>query len=148
MYYKRLDRRATLDTAMSVNKPRLRSALKKLRQVRFDRSDSANVGMAPQEMLDFLAMLAGLKPVCLVGRGFDDPDWVAGVEALARGMNLNVISGPKWYAQPEHEGLPDWYAETEVPGPAERPVLYFCKSRPIAGEVRTVCTSSKIRPEP
>ncbi len=129
---------------MSVNKPRLRNALKKLRQMRFDRSDRANVGMAPQEMLDFLAMLAGLKPVCIVGRGFDDPDWVAGVEALARGMNLNVISGPKWHAEPEHEGLPDWYAETEVPGPAERPVLYICKSRSIAGEVRAVCTSSKI----
>lgn len=132
---------------MSVNKPRFRNALKKLRQVRFDRSDHANVGMAPQEMLDFLAMLAGLKPVCLVGRGFDDPDWVAGVEALARGMNLNVISGPKWHAQPEHKGLPDWYAEVEVPRPAERPVLYICKSRSIAGEVRAVCTSSKISME-
>ena len=129
---------------MSVNKPRLRNALKKPRRVQFDRSDPAKVAIVPREMLDFLAMLASLKSVCLVGRGFDDPDWVAGVEALALAMNLNVISGPKWYAQPEHEGLPDWYAETEVPGPAERPVLYICKSRPIAGEVRAVCTSSKI----
>ena len=91
MYYKRLDRRATLDTAMSVNKPRLRSALKKLRQVRFDRSDSANVGMAPQEMLDFPAMLAGLKPVCLVGRGFDDPDWVGLLKYEYRGPVLSVF---------------------------------------------------------
>ena len=50
-----------------MNKPVLRNALKKLRAVPFDRNEYANVMIAPQEMLDFLAMVAGIKPVYLLG---------------------------------------------------------------------------------
>ena len=53
----------------SVDKPRLRNALKKLRRIPFDRGDPYNQAIAPQEMLDFLAMISGLKPVVLIGRG-------------------------------------------------------------------------------
>ena len=110
--------RALLDPrTMNIDKPRLRNALKKLRQVPLDHTNPANVAMAPQEMLDYLAMLAGLKPVCLVGRGFDDSDWVAGVERLAREMRLQVVNGAKWHAESEHAGLPDWYSDVAPTGP-------------------------------
>jgi hypothetical protein len=46
-----------------MNRVRLRNALKKLRNIEIDRSDEANRMIAPQEMLDFLAMAAGIKPV-------------------------------------------------------------------------------------
>ena len=85
----------------SVDKPRLRNALNKLRRIPFDRGDPYNQAIAPQEMLDFLAMISGLKPVVLIGRGFDDPQWVKGVKSIANEMRLHVIQGLKWHAQPE-----------------------------------------------
>jgi hypothetical protein len=47
----------------TIDRSRLRQALRKLREIPFSRDDLSNVATAPQEMLDFLAMLAGLKPV-------------------------------------------------------------------------------------
>ena len=126
-----------------INKPLLRNTLKKLRRVPFDRSEPTNAAMAPQEMLDFLAMLAGIKPVCLVGRGFDDPNWVAGVEALAGEMKLHIVRGPQWHAEPKLAGLPAWYAE-EDRNPTEGSVVYICKSRSVAAELREVCASAAI----
>lgn len=132
---------------MKIDKPRLRNALKKMRRVPFDHTDPINVAMAPQEMLDYLAMLAGLKLVCLVGRGFDDPDWVAGVERLAREMRLQVVNGLEWDAEPEHAGLPDWYSDVAPTDPSPRQVVYICKSQAVAREVRAVCDMGKIAME-
>ena len=129
---------------MKIDKPRLRNAFRKLRQVPYDRADPANVPMAPQEILDFLAMLAGLKPVCLVGRGFDDPKWVAGVEALAREMKLHVMRGPQWHAEPELAGLPDWYSEIAGALPVPQEAVYICKLRTVASEVQAVCATGEI----
>jgi hypothetical protein len=67
-----------------VDKSVLRSTLKKLRALPLDGTGPANIMMAPQEMLDFLAIRAGIKPVHLLGRGFDDAKWIEGVLAMAR----------------------------------------------------------------
>jgi hypothetical protein len=82
-----------------MNRVRLRNALKKLPNIALDRSDDENRMIAPQEMLDFLAMAAGIKPVFLMGRGFADSAWIAGVSALARDMSFHVVRGPEWEAQ-------------------------------------------------
>ena len=129
---------------MKIDKPRLRNALRKLQQVPYDRADSANVAMAPQEMLDFLAMLAGLKPVCLVGRGFDDPKWTAGVEALALGMKLHVMRGAAWDAEPENDGFPDWYSEIAGALSVPQEAVYICKRRPVARELEAVSAAGEI----
>jgi hypothetical protein len=89
-----------LEMSRTIDKFRLRQALRKLRQIPFNRDDPADAATAPQEMLDFLAMLAGLKPVVLLGRGFDDHRWIAGVSAIARKMSLHLVTGPKWEAEP------------------------------------------------
>jgi hypothetical protein len=132
-------------SAQKMDKIRLRNTLRKLRQIPFDRGDLANTAVAPQEMLDFLAMLAGLKPVFLLGRGFDDPRWIEGVSAIARRNNLPVISGPKWAAEPDHIGLPDWYDGIDpTRDKREQPVIYICKSRDTAAEVASICSSGSI----
>ena len=41
-------------------------------------ADSVPAGDLAQEILDFLALAAGLKPVLLLGRGIDAPHWIAG----------------------------------------------------------------------
>jgi hypothetical protein len=90
-------------------------------------------------------MLAGLKPVFLLGRGFDDPVWIEGISAIARTNNMHVISGPKWAAEPDHVGLPDWYAAID-PTTAKRdqPVIYICKSRDAVAEVTAISSSRSI----
>ena len=132
---------------MGIPKSRLRNTLKKLRRIPLDRSDPTNVAMAPQEMLDFLAMLAGLKAVCLLGRGFDDATWVASVEALAHDMRLHAIRGPEWYAEPKHIGLPAWYSEVNTSVRSGEPALYVCRSRAVADELRQVCAAGSITME-
>ena len=128
----------------SVDKPRLRNALKKLRRIPFDRGDPYNQAIAPQEMLDFLAMISGLKPVVLIGRGFDDPQWVKGVKIIANEMRLHVIQGLKWHAEPEFIGLPEWYASTDQEKLSENPVFYICKSRSISKIVFEICNAGSI----
>ena len=128
----------------SVDKPRLRNTLKKLRRVPFDRGDPYNQATAPQEMLDFLAMISGLKPVVLIGRGFDDTQWVRGVKRIAEEMSLHVIQGPKWHAEPEFIGLPEWYASTDQKNLSEDPVVYICKSQSISKLVTEICDAESI----
>ena len=116
---------------MTLSKAQLRSTLHKLRQLPLDHSDATNVRMVPQEMLDFLAMLVGLKPVYLGGRGFDDGVWIDGLMALSqqmRAIKLRVLEGPGSHAQPRHLGLPQWYGELRDASEPSENVYYICRS--------------------
>jgi hypothetical protein len=128
-----------------MEKVRLRSMLKKLRKIPFDRTDPANAAMAPQEMLDILAMVAGIKPVSLLGRGFNDARWVEGARAIACASGLHVIPGPEWSAQPPNEGLPDWYGSVRALADSlANTVFYICKAKALAEEVAECCDSNRI----
>ena len=79
-----------------ISKPHLRNVLKKLRAIQFDAGpidarEAWDQATAAQEMLDFLAMLAGLKPVYLAGRGFGPPSWLQGVQAIAGGFHGDAV---------------------------------------------------------
>src|SRR6266404_9830778 len=132
----------------TIDRPRLRQALRKLREIAFSRDDLANAATAPQEMLDFLAMLAGFKPVFLLGHGFDDPSWIEGVSSVASGMNLHVLTGSKWEAERGDIGLPDWYTEVAPKTPKdEQAVVFICKLRSMAIRIKDICTSGVISME-
>ncbi len=128
----------------SVGKPRLRNALKKLRRIPFNREDPYNLATAPVEMLEFLAMISGLKPVVLIGRGFDDQNWIRGVQDLAEDMHLHVIEGPKWEAIPEYSGLPNWFALIDQKKLSENSVVYISKSKSISKCVRRIVDARSI----
>ena len=118
-----------------MDKPVLRSTLKKLRALPLDRANHPNLMMAPQEMLDFLAMRAGLKPVHLLGRGFDDREWIDGALAMARKAGLHVIEGPIWNAKPPEEAFPIWYRDhLKAIEPVEN-VYYVCRAEGTAEAV-------------
>jgi hypothetical protein len=105
----------------------LRSLLKKLRALPIDRADRHNVMMASQEILDLLAARAGIKPVCVLGRGFDDAKWIDGAVAIAKKADLHVLEGPMWNAEPEDETLPQWFREQlRALAPAGN-AFYICK---------------------
>ena len=116
-----------------LNAPLLRNALKKLRKIPLTGPHPAYLIAAPQEMLDFLAMLAGLKPVYLLGRGLDDPRWMGGVLRIAREMNLRTVEAPYWDAAPRGEGLMAQYRVENEVGPQK--AFYITKSPAVADQV-------------
>jgi hypothetical protein len=114
----------------------LRSLLKKLRALPIDRADRHNVMTAPQEILDLLAARAGIKPVCVLGRGFDDAKWIEAAVAIAKKADLHVLEGPMWNAEPVDETLPQWFREhLRAMSPAAN-AFYICKLSTHAHAVR------------
>ncbi len=80
-----------------------------------------------QECLDFLAMVAGMKPVFMTGRGFDDTEWIAGAISVARKMGLWVEIGSMWTAKPTPSGLPDWFVDFTESARGGDAVFICCK---------------------
>ncbi len=84
-------------------------------------------------------MLAGLKPVVMLGRGFDDPHWIEGALRIAAELELHIVEGPYWDAVPAPRGLPEWYAEHTRAAVAGFRAHYVCKARATADEVAALC---------
>ena len=76
------------------NKSRLRNTLKKLNRIPSDRAEMAEAQAGAQEALDFLSMMAGAKPVMLLGRGYNDPVWIKGVLQVAADARLGRSGTP------------------------------------------------------
>lgn len=119
-------------------KAQLRNTLKKLAAIQCERGDPHDRATSVQEALDFIAMLAGFKPVFLLGRGFNDPAWIEGVLAVARGLDLHAIEGPYWEADEGTEGLPPWFVDHMRAAFAGRTAWYVCRARGVADEVRAL----------
>ena len=86
------------------DKSRLRNTLKKLSRLAPGDGDPQPTA---QEALDFLAMMAGIKPVMLLGRGYNDPMWIKGVLQIAADSKLHIVEGPYWDASAD-AGAGDW----------------------------------------
>ena len=127
-----------------VNKPHLRNALRKLKKVPYDFRETYNTATALQEMLEFLAVISGLKPVLLIGRGFDDARWISGVNCVAEEMRLHVIQGPKLNAEPEITDLPGWHSSTDQNRQSDNSLFYICKSKSITKTVTKIFKSGNI----
>jgi len=72
--------------------------------------DTADRRELVAEIHDFLAMLEGIKPVFLHGRGLAPPIWIEEVLGIAGDLGLRVIVGPFWDAT-DYGEFPEWYAE-------------------------------------
>jgi hypothetical protein len=129
---------------IGAGKPRLRNTLRKLDRVRQAAVAPIDRGEAAQEALDFLALLAGLKPVFLLGRGIDDPPWIDGVLRIAAEQGLHVVEGPYWDAgaagaagrdADNDDELPVWFRDHAAAAFAERRAHYICRARATANEI-------------
>ena len=80
---------------MKIDRPRLRNTLRKLRALPIGDNPTDRL-MAPQEMLDLLACAAGIKPVCILGRGFAPPGWIDGAAKIAGEVGLHYFKAPTW----------------------------------------------------
>jgi len=120
------------------DKSRLRNTLRKLRAVEAQLAGDYDPLETGQEMLDLLAVLDGLKPVFLHGRGLVDAPWMTGVVDLARSLGLRVIQGPCWNPLPPGESFPAWYAECVGAEFDRHHPFYICKAPSVAREVAAV----------
>src|SRR5260221_4449380 len=84
-------------------------------------------------------MCAGIKPVCLIGRGFDDQEWIKAAVRISHDMGFRVVEGAQWYADPLHAEAPEWYSEATWPKPEEGPVFYISRSTSTEADVRRCC---------
>ncbi len=121
------------------NKARLRNTLKKLAAIGVGPGDGHDHATAAQEALDFLAMMAGLKPVLMLGRGFDNTQWIKGALQIAVDLKLHIVEGPYWDAVPAPAGLPEWYVEHTRAAFEGFRAHYVCKARATAEEVAELC---------
>ena len=129
------------------NKSRLRNTLKKLKKIPSDRTDMREAQAGAQEALDFLAMMAGEKPVMLLGRGYNDPIWIKGVLQVATNTKLHMVEGPFWDASPDAGAgadLPDWYLDHTRRAFTEHRAWYISRAKSVADEVTEICETAAI----
>ena len=121
------------------NKPKLRNTLRKFDGVRRGSVAEIDRGEAAQEALDFLALLCGLKPVYLLGRGVSDPPWLRGVLQIAIDQGLYVVEGPYWEAGAADSEMPDWFRDHSASAFRELRAHYISRARATAEEVEAIC---------
>ena len=129
------------------NKSRLRNTLKKLNRLIIAEQNSE---IRAQEALDFLSMAAGEKPVMLLGRGYNEQNWIKGVLQIASDAKLQIIEGPFWDASADAGAgakLPDWYLEHTRAAFAEHRAWYICRARAVADEVADICETAVVTVE-
>ncbi|MGY9018551.1 MAG: hypothetical protein ACKVHX_03670 [Alphaproteobacteria bacterium] len=103
--------------------------------------DSADRRELVAEIHDFLAMLDGLKPVFLHGRGLAPPLWIEEVLELARCLGLCIVEGPFWDAT-TYEELPKWYADHCRAELAPYRAWSICLDEPVAALVQNINDAS------
>lgn len=89
------------------------------------------------EIHDFLAMLEGLKPVFLHGRGLAPPHWIEHVVKIATDLELYVEEGPFWDATAYGE-FPKWYADHCRAELQPYRAWYICSDPAIANAVKKI----------
>ncbi|HUB94388.1 MAG TPA: hypothetical protein VL993_00635 [Stellaceae bacterium] len=94
-----------------------------------------------QDGLDLIAVFAGLKPVCLVGRGGGDEAWCETLRGVAVAADIDIVEAGPW--EPEGD-LPAWYLDATVRRRAKRKILYFCRDEAVAKRVRTASAQGRI----
>ena len=126
------------------NKSRIRNTLKKLSRLAAGDEDPRP---SAQEALDFLSMMAGEKPVMLLGRGYNEQIWIKGVLQIASDARLQIVEGPFWDASADAGAgadLPDWYLDHTRAAFAEHRAWYICRARAVADEVAEICETAAI----
>jgi hypothetical protein len=130
----------------AIDKPKLRNAYKKIKACAEPLVGVGDPAEISQEILDVLAALSGLKPVCVLGRGLDDKGWIANVSDIAATIGLHVAGGPLWDAMPwaatfRGTKLPDWYVDHCRDELAQHRAVYIWRTQ-AAGSAAQIVNAS------
>jgi len=83
--------------------------VRELTKVPIDRGEPYVRESSAQDTLEFAAMLLKLKPIFLLGRGFDDPTWVSAVKGIASRLRVPMIESAIWNVDYSKLEVPPWY---------------------------------------
>ena len=97
-----------------------------------------------QDGLDMLAVIAGLKPVCIIGRGGRSEVWTEALRAAADRAGLPTIDAVPWDPAPPDDRLPRWYLAATARRRANRHVLYLCGDDAAAGDVAALTAKGRV----
>lgn len=97
-----------------------------------------------QDGLDLLALAAGLKPVCLVGRGLAEAGWMADMRRIAALNDLPAVDAAPWQPLPGPGCLPAWYLDGTARRRAAPPVLYICRDATAACDVVALSARGRV----
>jgi len=100
-----------------------------------------------QDGLDLLAVAAGLKPVCLLGRGFADAAWLGAAEALARDLRLSTLTAACWHPAPRDPDFPNWYRAALKARRAHQTAVHVWRDDARGERVRRLCADGRVTPE-
>jgi hypothetical protein len=121
----------------------VRRIVRDLRKTNLNQWDSHAQAVVPQDTLEFAAMLLGTKPVFLLGRGFEDAAWTAGVRRIAQVHRLEVAEDTFWNVDYSKLALPAWYRDLKS---SRETAIYITPSKETASEVRTVSARGWVLP--
>jgi len=122
---------------IEIKNPKIGLLYQNLKDLEAALSEPIEAGDLAQEILDFLAMAAGLKSVFLLGRGVELLEWIAGARDLAENFGFYVMQGPFWDATPFGK-FPDWYRDYTVTQLVPFRATYICSSRETAQEIGSI----------
>lgn len=115
-----------------------------LLKVPVDRRDPHAKMVSAQDTLEFAATLLGIKPVFLLGRGFDDPAWVSAVKGIAAKIGVAVmVEDAFWNPNYSSLDLPAWYRELRV---NHGRATYLSPARGLASEIRAISARRWVSP--
>jgi hypothetical protein len=101
-------------------------------------------GAAWQDGLDLLAVAAGLKPVCLLGRGDIDPEWLDAARAIAADLGLAARDGVGWLPAAPDDALPRWYREATATRLRGAPVVYLYRDPRAGAGIAALGTGDRV----
>ena len=109
---------------LATDDPRLRHAAAQLTRLAAAVAPPLDAA-AWQDGLDLLAVAAGLKPVCLLGRGDVDGAWLEAARAVAADLGLAAHDGVGWLPEAPPTALPAWYRDATAAHLARAGVVYL-----------------------
>lgn len=97
-----------------------------------------------QDGLDLLAVTAGMKPLCLLGRGHIDPGFAAALLEIAAAAGLVLHEDAPWLPFAAPDALPDWYVAAAGARQAAQRVLYLCADRAVRDRVAALSAQGRV----
>ena len=78
-----------------------------------------------QDGLDLIAVLDGLKPICVAGRGVTNEAWSAALRIVALRGGLTALDDAAWDAEDSAGSLSPWYIAASERRRRRRPLFYL-----------------------
>lgn len=97
-----------------------------------------------QDGLDLLGVLAGLKPLCIVGRGARDEGWRDALRATALRSEIPVVDIAPWDVAADL--LPAWYLAASARRRASLSVLALCADARVRDAAVSLAARGRVGP--